>query len=97
MATADQEIKGHSEIQDVKGNKLRELSHPRLNEDRSSSSQSQQSGELRVAAQSAEDEQNSGLDNQNDYLNSSLPLHNNLELLYSLSSKKLKILAKILS
>lgn len=97
MATADQEIKGHSEIQDVKGNKLRELSHPRLNEDRSSSSQSQQSGELRVAAPSAEDEQNSGLDNQNDYLNSSLPLHNNLELLYSLSSKKLKILAKILS
>lgn len=97
MATADQEIKGHSEIQDVKGNKLRELSHPRLNEDRFSSSQPQQSGELGAAAPSAEDEQNSGLDNQNDYLNSLLPLHNNLELLYILSSKKLKILVKMLS
>lgn len=80
MATADQEIKGHSEnFQDVKGNKLRELSHPRLNEDRIGPHS--QSRELRAAAPNAKDKQDLGLSNQNDYLNSSFPLHNNLEFL----------------
>lgn len=40
-----------------------------------------QSRELRAAAPNAKDKQDLGLSNQNDYLNSSFPLHNNLEFL----------------
>jgi hypothetical protein len=79
----------------VKANKPRELSHPRLNEDRSL--QSKQSIELRQSAQNSAEKQDWGLNYQENCLNSSFPFHNNLEFIWSLSSKELKILAEILS
>lgn len=93
MATADQEIKGHSEIfrmsKEISSENWVSRGWMRLGPHRA-----ENAGQL---PQMQKINRILDLNNQDDYLNSSLSLHNNLVFPYRLSSKELKTLVKILS